>query len=103
MRPLTRLLIFLAAAASITVLLGIGQRADPSFFPSFSPSSQGNDYGPPQAAFSPPSFYPASQRGNADEACIHWNPHGFPDEDPPDCLRARQFRQIQHVRENNHE
>ncbi|RSH90383.1 hypothetical protein EHS25_000988 [Saitozyma podzolica] len=39
--------------------------------------------------------------GSDDGTCFAWDPHGLEEDDPPDCLRARQFRQVQKVRKAN--
>ncbi|WOO84825.1 Alpha-1,6-mannosylglycoprotein 6-beta-N-acetylglucosaminyltransferase A [Vanrija pseudolonga] len=36
--------------------------------------------------------------GWASDACAGWDPHAAPELDPPQCLRARQFRQLQAFR-----
>lgn len=40
--------------------------------------------------------YLPSQLGFAtDDGCTGWDPHGSVEQDPPNCLRARQLRQLQ--------
>jgi hypothetical protein len=39
--------------------------------------------------------------GSDDGTCFAWDPHGLEEDDPPDCLRARQFRQVKKVRKAN--
>lgn len=37
------------------------------------------------------------QQPMAVSSCRGWDPHGDPSDDPPNCLRARQLRQLQQV------
>jgi len=71
-------------------------------------SSQWSSSSPKDGEWSPSEF--AAERVDRLEnvldikfspACENWDPHGPPEDDPPDCLRAKQFREIQEFRKLN--
>jgi hypothetical protein len=92
----SRFLVVLAAIALVTLLLGFSENHAPSSLPRSALNF---------AQQRLPGFGEAANTGRRwgsdDGTCFGWDPHGGVEDDPPDCLRAKQFRQVQNVRRAN--
>jgi hypothetical protein len=95
-RLTSRFLIVLTLIALITFLLGFSENHTPSSLP----RSALNFAQQRLPGFG--EFASSGRRWDSDDGtCFGWDPHGMVEDDPPDCLRAKQFRQVQQLRKVN--